>query len=45
MTGNYLVLKGYNFSDSYAMAVSHLADAERRRRLRSAVAARHKFPT
>ncbi len=26
MTGNYLVLKGYNFSDSYALAVSHLAD-------------------
>jgi membrane-bound lytic murein transglycosylase B len=26
MTGNYLVLKGYNMSDSYAMAVSHLAD-------------------
>jgi membrane-bound lytic murein transglycosylase B len=26
MTGNYLVLKGYNFSDSYAMAVAHLAD-------------------
>jgi len=26
MTPNYLVLKGYNFSDSYAMAVSHLAD-------------------
>jgi membrane-bound lytic murein transglycosylase B len=26
MTGNYLVLKGYNFSDSYALAVAHLAD-------------------
>ena len=26
MTGNYLVLKGYNFSDSYALAVGHLAD-------------------
>lgn len=26
MTGNYLVLKGYNFSDSYALAVSHLCD-------------------
>jgi peptidoglycan lytic transglycosylase B len=26
MTQNYLVLKGYNFSDSYAMAVAHLAD-------------------
>ncbi len=26
MTGNYLVLKGYNFSDSYAMAVAHLTD-------------------
>jgi membrane-bound lytic murein transglycosylase B len=26
MTGNYLVLKGYNFSDSYAMAVAHLCD-------------------
>ena len=26
MTGNYLVLKGYNMSDSYAMAVAHLAD-------------------
>ena len=26
MTRNYLVLKGYNFSDSYAMAVAHLAD-------------------
>jgi len=26
MTGNYLVLKGYNFSDSYAMSVGHLAD-------------------
>src|SRR5262249_53790765 len=25
-TGNYLVLKGYNFSDSYALAVAHLAD-------------------
>lgn len=26
MTRNYLVLKGYNFSDSYAMAVAHMAD-------------------
>ena len=26
MTGNYLVLKRYNFSDSYAMAVAHLTD-------------------
>ena len=26
MTNNYLVLKGYNFSDSYAIAVAHLAD-------------------
>lgn len=26
MTPNYLVLKGYNFSDSYALAVAHLAD-------------------
>jgi membrane-bound lytic murein transglycosylase B len=26
MTRNYLVLKGYNFSDSYALAVAHLAD-------------------
>lgn len=26
MTKNYLVLKGYNFSDSYALAVGHLAD-------------------
>lgn len=26
MTNNYLVLKGYNFSDSYALAVAHLAD-------------------
>lgn len=26
MTQNYLVLKGYNFSDSYAMAVAHLTD-------------------
>ena len=26
MTGNYLVFKGYNFSDSYAMAVAHLTD-------------------
>lgn len=26
MTGNYLVLKGYNFSDSYAMSVAHLTD-------------------
>ncbi len=26
MTSNYLVLKGYNFSDSYALAVAHLAD-------------------
>lgn len=26
MTRNYLVFKGYNFSDSYAMAVAHLTD-------------------
>jgi membrane-bound lytic murein transglycosylase B len=26
MTNNYLILKGYNFSDSYAMAISHLED-------------------
>ena len=26
MTNNYLVLKGYNFSDSYALSVAHLAD-------------------
>jgi membrane-bound lytic murein transglycosylase B len=26
MTRNYLALKGYNFSDSYAMAVAHLTD-------------------
>jgi membrane-bound lytic murein transglycosylase B len=26
MTQNYLVLKGYNFSDSYALSVAHLAD-------------------
>ena len=26
MTANYLSFKGYNFSDSYAMAVAHLAD-------------------
>jgi membrane-bound lytic murein transglycosylase B len=26
MTANYLVLKGYNFSDSYALSVAHLAD-------------------
>jgi membrane-bound lytic murein transglycosylase B len=26
MTPNYLVLKGYNYSDSYAMAVAHMAD-------------------
>jgi len=26
MTQNYLVLKGYNFSDSYALAVAHMAD-------------------
>jgi membrane-bound lytic murein transglycosylase B len=26
MTQNYLVLKGYNQSDSYAMAVAHLTD-------------------
>ncbi len=26
MTTNYLVLKGYNFSDSYALTVAHLAD-------------------
>lgn len=26
MTGNYLVLKGYNFSDSYALSVAFLTD-------------------
>ncbi|SMQ85935.1 membrane-bound lytic murein transglycosylase B [Devosia lucknowensis] len=26
MTANYLVFKGYNFSDSYALAVAHLTD-------------------
>lgn len=26
MTANYLVLKGYNFSDSYALSVAHLVD-------------------
>jgi membrane-bound lytic murein transglycosylase B len=26
MTRNYLVFKGYNFSDSYAMSVAHLTD-------------------
>lgn len=26
MTRNYLVLKGYNFSDSYALSVAHLTD-------------------
>lgn len=26
MTTNYLVFKGYNFSDSYALAVAHLTD-------------------
>lgn len=26
MTKNYLVIKGYNFSDSYALAVAHLTD-------------------
>lgn len=26
MTGNYLVLKGYNMADSYALAAGHLAD-------------------
>jgi len=26
MTNNYLILKGYNNSDSYAMAISHLED-------------------
>ncbi len=26
MTSNYLVFKGYNFSDSYALAVAHLTD-------------------
>jgi membrane-bound lytic murein transglycosylase B len=26
MSANYLVLKGYNFSDSYALAVAHLTD-------------------
>ena len=31
MTNNYLVLKSYNFSDSYAMAISHLQDRLRGR--------------
>jgi len=31
MTNNYLILKGYNFSDSYAMAISHLEDRLRGR--------------
>ncbi len=26
MTANYLAIKGYNFSDSYALAVAHLTD-------------------
>src|SRR5690606_2116031 len=26
MTQNYLVLKGYNFSDSYALSVAHMTD-------------------
>jgi membrane-bound lytic murein transglycosylase B len=26
MTNNYLMLKGYNFSDNYALSVAHLAD-------------------
>ncbi len=26
MTSNYLVLKGYNFSDSYALSVAHMTD-------------------
>ncbi len=26
MTANYLALKGYNFSDSYALSVAHMAD-------------------
>jgi membrane-bound lytic murein transglycosylase B len=26
MTQNYLAIKGYNFSDSYAMSVAHLTD-------------------
>jgi membrane-bound lytic murein transglycosylase B len=26
MTANYLVLKGYHFSDSYALSVAHMAD-------------------
>jgi membrane-bound lytic murein transglycosylase B len=26
MTANYLVLKGYNFSDSYALSVAHMTD-------------------
>ena len=45
MTPNYLVLKGYNFSDSYALSVAHLTDRLKgggavRRRL----AARHEVP-
>ena len=39
MTQNYLVLKGYNFSDSYAMSVAHLTD-----RLKGSGAFVHEWP-
>lgn len=39
MTQNYLVLKGYNFSDSYAMSVAHMTD-----RLKGGGAFAHDWP-
>jgi membrane-bound lytic murein transglycosylase B len=39
MTQNYLVLKGYNFSDSYALSVAHLTD-----RLKGSGAFVHDWP-
>lgn len=39
MTQNYLVLKGYNFSDSYAMSVAHMTD-----RLKGSGAFVHDWP-
>ena len=39
MTENYLVLKGYNFSDSYALSVAHLTD-----RLKGGGAFVHSWP-
>ncbi len=39
MTQNYLVLKGYNFSDSYALSVAHLTD-----RLKGGGAFAHEWP-